>query len=110
MTDAYAKNTRRYFALQPWQLELNADQIVITAHVEASGKREAIVIINQTSGAMREELAAYICRIVNDFHNNQNLLQDAMDALEQVVEEAGLTFSSEQAVDQVITRFRAKGS
>jgi hypothetical protein len=37
---------------------------------------------------------------------NESLLRDAMEALELVLEEGGLTFASEQAADSIITRIK----
>jgi hypothetical protein len=102
------RKSRNYFGLHPWQCRHHADRSEIVAYVEASGAWETVAVIPATSGAHAEELATFIASLVNDNQQNQTLLQAAIHALELVIEDDGLTFSSEQAVDSVIERLKKR--
>lgn len=99
---------REFYSLYPWQCRHAPDQSEIVAYVEASAKWETVSIISSTSGANAESVADYICNLINENQKNKNLLQDAMKALETCMEEASLTFSSEQAADSVVRRIKLK--
>lgn len=96
------------YALQPWVCQHYPDHSEIEAYVEATGDWEAVAEVHQTAGHSAEALADYIVRVINDNQKNKNLLLDAMEALQLCLEEDGLTFSSEQAVDRVFTRIKTK--
>lgn len=98
---------RRYYALRPWQCVHHRDRSELTAYVEASGVWETVAVMQPTSGISAEELAGFIAGLVNDSQKEQNLLQSAMEALEQVVNE-GFNFSSEQAAESVLLRMKKR--
>jgi hypothetical protein len=94
--------SRCFYSIQSWECRHDKDRSEIKAYVEASGTWETILTVHPTSGASAETMAAYITAIINQQQRKQDLLQDAMDALELVMND-GLTFSSEQAADRVVT-------
>ena len=97
---------RSYYAAHPWECHHSKDNSVIVAYVEASGNWENIATIHPTPGHSAETIATFICGLVNEHQKNRNLLHDAMEALEMVISD-GLTFSSEQVADRVVTRIKA---
>ena len=103
------KKPMSFYSAQPWQCHNSKDHSEITAYVEASGIWEVVAIIRQTAGASAAAMAEFITRLVNDNQKNKDLLREAMEALELCLEEEGLTFSSEQAADRVITRIKMGG-
>jgi hypothetical protein len=105
---AQADKTRCYYMVQPWEYRNSGDQTEIMAYVEASGAWEVVAVVQPTSGASAEALAAYITAIVNQQQRRQDLLQDAMHALELVMED-GLNFSSEQAVEHALHNIKKSG-
>lgn len=94
------------FPAQPWKCIHHRDYSEITAYVEASGQWEIVATIQTNAGASSEAIANFICGTVNNNQQNKNLLQEAMEALEICLEDEGLTFSSEQAADRVLTRIK----
>jgi hypothetical protein len=64
-----------------------------------------VAVVSPTSGASAEALAAFIASIVNAAQQNEDLLRDAMEALEAVVND-GLNFTTEQAAEHVIANIR----
>ncbi len=96
---------RSYYMVHPWEYRNRGDETEITAYVEASGAWEVVAVVRPTSGASAEALAAYITAIINQQHRRQDLLQDAMHALELVMSD-GLNFSSEQAAEHAVANIR----
>jgi hypothetical protein len=94
------------YALQPWRCVHYPNSSEIEAYAEASGQFEVVAFIPRTSGAAAETTANFICQVINDHAQNKNLLRDAMEAFELVLEDNGLTFASEQAIDAIITRIK----
>jgi len=105
-----ATQSRQFYAAHPWQCRHREDRSDITAYVEASGEWETVLSVHPTSGASAEALATYVAAIMNEHQGKADLLQEAMEALELCLEEAQLTFTSEQAADRVVTRIKATGS
>jgi hypothetical protein len=108
-----AKNGPRPLCVpRPWQCEPRGADCALLAFVEASGKWKTIALVKKTPGASAETAAAYIAGLVNDMHENGDVLQSALEALEAIVDE-GLNFSTEQDADIVIrrlkNRYAAKG-
>lgn len=101
-----AKKLRRYYSIHPWECKHFADHSEIAAYVEASGKWETILKVNRTSGVSAEAMATYICSLINESQPNKDLLRDAMEALEQVLEDEGLTFASEQAAEHTVRNIK----
>lgn len=97
--------SRCYYGLVPWKCVNLAERSEIIAYVEASGRWETVAVVPPTSGTGAEELAAFITRVVNATLQNRDLLQDAMKALEAVVQE-GLNYSTEQEADSVATSIK----
>jgi len=58
-----------------------------------------------TPGGGAWELAAFIVRVVNATQQNRDLLREAMNALEAVMKD-GLTYSTEQETDSVVTSIK----
>ena len=98
---------KRFYSAQPWQCRNQKDHSEIIAYVEASGTWEIVAIINTTSGISSDVMAQFICGLVNDYQKNKDLLRQAMEALEAVVEE-GLNYSTEQAADQVVAEIKER--
>ena len=92
---------RSFYGLVPWRCNHHADRSEIVAYVEASGRWETVAVIPPTSGASAEALATFIARVVNATQQNKDLLRNAMEALEAVVND-GLNFTTEQAAEHVI--------
>jgi hypothetical protein len=65
----------------------------------------AVAVVSPASGASAEALAAFIASIVNAAQQNEDVLRDAMEALEAVVND-GLNFTTEQAAEHVIANIR----
>ena len=105
-----AKKLKCFYATRPWECRHHKDHSEIVAYVEASGNWEAVADFRTTSGVSAEDMALFICGLINDDQNNKPLLRDAMEALELCLEDDGLTFSSEQAADKVVTRIKARVS
>jgi len=105
-----AAQTRKFYTVHPWQCRHLKDRSEITAYVEASGEWETILTVHPTSGASAEVVAAYVAALVNEHQSKADLLQEAMKALELCLEEAQLTFTSEQAADRVVTRIKERVS
>jgi hypothetical protein len=100
---------RWLYPLQPWQCRHHANRSEIAAYVEASGAWETVAVIPATSGASAEAMAAFITGLVNAAQQNKDLLRDAMEALESVIND-GLDFSTEQAAEHVIKDIKQVGS
>ena len=98
----YNIEPRCFYGLVPWRCNHHADRSEIVAYVEASGRWETVAVIPSTSGASAEALATFIARIVNATHQNKNLLRNAMEALEAVIND-GLNFTTEQAAEHAIS-------
>ena len=97
---------RAFYNHQAWRCSPHTDGCEILAYVEASGNWETVIDVRPTSGASPEALAAYVTATINQYQNEQNLLHQAMKALEQCLED-GITFSSEQEADHVIARIKS---
>ena len=98
-----ANKLQSLFSAQPWKCVHHRDHSDITAYVEASGQWEIVATIPTTAGASSETIANFICALVQNHQQNQNLLQAAKEALEAVMKD-GLNFSTEQAADAVVVR------
>ena len=105
-----AAQMRKFYTSHPWQCRHLKDRSEITAYVEASGEWETILTVHPTSGDSAEVVAAYVAALINEHLGKADLLQEAMKALELCLEEARLTFASEQAADRVITRIKSRVS
>lgn len=95
------------YATQPWKVEVEPKGAVIEAYVEASSKWESVAIVLPTSGASAEKMARFIVGAVNDNQKSERLFQEALDALEAVIQE-GLTYSTEQEIELVIAELRRR--
>ena len=93
-------------ATQPWKCRHHKDHSDIVAYVEAASDWEIVASVNRTAGASAEEMANFICGLVNDQQKSKNLLLAAMEALELCLEDSTLTFSSEQAAEHVVTNIK----
>lgn len=102
------KKPRSLYSIHPWECRHNKDNFEIIAYVEASSKWETVATIHPTAGASAETMASFICHLVNENQKNASLLHDAMQALEACMEEADLTFTSEQAADSVVRRIKSR--
>jgi hypothetical protein len=100
------KNTRSFYALHRWEAKHYKDRSEIEAYVEASGKTETVLTVHPTSGASAEAIAVFVCHLINHNQKNKNLLLDAMEALELCMNEADMTFATEQAADRVVTNIK----
>ncbi len=98
---------KQFYSTQPWECRHHKSHSEIVAYVEASGTWEIIATINTTAGVSAEAMAQFICGLINDSQNDQDLLREAMKALESVVEE-GLNYSTEQNVDEVIASIKKR--
>jgi len=97
---------KNYYCLQPWKAQHYPDRSEITAYVEMSGQWETVlVLVRPTSGFGAEEMASHITAVMNNHQKGQNLLHDAMQALEAVLKD-GLTFSTEQTAEHVVTHIK----
>jgi hypothetical protein len=99
---------RSYYTVQPWECRHDNNRSEIIAYVEASGKWETVLTVHPTLGASTEVLATYICHLINQHQLKENALQEAMSALELVMND-GLTFSSEQAVERAFNNLKRSG-
>jgi hypothetical protein len=105
LTPAAAKKLRQFYRVEPWSCRpCKNDRWEICAYVEASGRLEVVAEVLPTSGYTAETLAGFIVGLVND---SQNIMVDALTALEVFLQE-GLTFASEQAGDVVASRIRKR--
>jgi hypothetical protein len=95
------KKARCFYSLHPWRCDHHADRSEITAYVEASGHWETVAVVPPTSGASAEAVAAFIVRLINAAQQNRDILRDAMEALEAVMND-GLNFTTEQTAEHVI--------
>jgi hypothetical protein len=102
-----ANQSRQFYAAHPWECRHLEDRSALTAYVEASGEWETILTVHPTSGASAEVVAAYVAAIINEHQSKADLLQEAMKALQFIMED-GLTFTTEQAADRVVTRIKAR--
>ena len=103
-----AKKPKHLYSTHPWKCHHSQDHTDIVAYVEASGHWEVVCIARDTSGASAESMATYISGLINDQQKNQTILNAAIDALELCLNEANLTFTSEQAVDSVLLRIKQR--
>ena len=93
------------YETHPWRCDHHADRSEITAYVEASGRWETVLTVRPTSEASAEAIASFIIQLVNGHQQNNDLLRDAMAALEAVVND-GLNFTTEQTAEHVITHIK----
>lgn len=100
--------SRCYYMVHPWEHSNCGDQTEVSAYVEASGKWEVVAVVRPTSGASAETIASYITGIINQQQRRQDLLQDAIHALELVMND-GLNFSSEQAIEHALRGIKKSG-
>jgi len=99
------KKPINFYSIYPWGIQHQPNHSEIDAYVEASGEWEIVLNVRSTSGASHETMAQYILSIIHEHQKKQSALQDAMHALELVLNE-GITFSSEQAIGQAVTRIK----
>jgi len=99
------KKPIHFYTIHPWAVQHQPKHSEIEAYVEASGEWEIVLNVRSTSGATHETMAEYILSIIHEHQKKQSALQDAMHALELVLNE-GITFSSEQAIGQAVTRIK----
>lgn len=78
-----------------------------TAWVEASGAWEKVATIHATTGATPVALSEHIMTIINASHGGQDLLNEALAALEAILDE-GLTYSTEQEADLIVARIKSR--
>lgn len=102
-----AAKARRYCASEPWTCGRAAGGWVISAFVEATGKREPVAHILPVRGLRAEALGGYIAKIVNEAHAAPSALSAALAALEAVAEE-GWTWATECEVDKAIETIKAR--
>ena len=102
--------SRRCYPSEPWRCEHRRDGSEIQAFVEASGIWETVAVIPPTSGVSARNIAEFIAALVNDNRRCQSALEAAMEALQHVIDDNGLTFSSEHAVDSALTRLKQIGT
>lgn len=100
-----SKPPRCFYSIHPWKYHTHKDHSEIIAYVEASGDWETVLIVHDTAGANHETMAIFILAIINEHQEKRNVLCDAMDALELIIND-GLTFTSEQAAEHVITNIK----
>jgi hypothetical protein len=98
---------RRYYASEPWVCDRTAGGWVISAFVEATGKREPVAQILPVRGSSSEALGGYIAKIVSEAHAEPAALSAALAALEAVAEE-GWTWATECEVDKAIETIKAR--
>jgi ribosomal protein L22 len=96
---------RPFFTSHPWQYEARGSECALLAFVEKSSKWETVALVQKTPGASAKTVANYIAELVNDAHENGDMLQGALEVLEAVINE-GLTFSTEHDVDIMIRRIK----
>jgi hypothetical protein len=101
----YAAKPRQFYSLHPWQYRVTDNGAEILAYVEGHDW-ETVLIVNPTSGASAEVLAAYVTDIINQHRPKHHLLHEAMSALELCLEEDTMTYTSEQTAEHVITRIK----
>ena len=102
-----AARLRRYCASEPWTCERAASGWMISAFVEATGKRELVAQILPVRGASAGALGIYIAKIVNEAHAEPDALSAALAALEAVAAE-GWTWATECEVDKAIETIKAR--
>jgi hypothetical protein len=105
---AVGKSSRRFYSIHPWQCRHNANNSEIMAYVEASGKWETVISIHPTSCASAETMATFIANLVNENQSNRDILIEAMNALESVLEDGGLNYTNEQDADAVVSRIKKR--
>jgi hypothetical protein len=103
-----ARKLRQFYRVEPWRCRHYKNRSEISAYVEASGQAEIVAVVLPSSGASAEALAEFIAELVNDNQKNIDMLPDALAAIELVLEEGRLTFTSEQAADVVAARIRKR--
>jgi hypothetical protein len=100
--------SRCLYSLHPWKCRHHTDHSEIVAYVETSSEWKVVLTAHPTAGASAEMMASFIGSLVNDNQKNKHLLLAAMEALELCQNEGEMTFSSEQAVDSVVTRIKQR--
>jgi hypothetical protein len=96
---------RFYYVTHPWESRHHSDHSEIVAYVEASGARETVLDVRQTSGASHEAMAASILALIREHQEKRNALHDAVEALELVIAD-GLTYSSEHLAERAVTNIK----
>ena len=99
------KQSARIYSLHPWRCTHHSNHSEIVAYVEASGQWEAVLTVSPTSETNAKTMANFIMHLVNSYRQNNDLLRDAMAALEAVVND-GLNFTTEQTAEHVITHIK----
>jgi len=107
-TDGPAKKPRKvkeferlYFSY-PWQCHHYGDYSELHVYVEKSAAWENLVTIRSSGGLSAEDLAKFICHLVNEHETNRSFLLKAMQALEASLDDNRLSFSSEQGVERAM--------
>jgi hypothetical protein len=95
------KQSVRIYSLHPWRCTHHSNHSEIVAYVEASGQWETVLTVNPTSETSAKAMANFIMHLVNSYRQNNDLLREAMKALEAVMKE-GLNYSTEQEADSVV--------
>ena len=102
------RSQKSFYSIHPWQSVHQKDGFALRAYVEASGEWETIMTIHSSSGCTAETMAEFVLNLINDNQRHQNILFEAMSALELCLQEDQMTVASEQAADRVITQIKRK--
>ena len=90
---------------QPWKCRHHKAYSEISTYAEANGNWEKVLTIHPSSAVSADTIAQFILGLLNNHQQNQNLLQAAMEALENVMKD-GLNFTTEQSAEHVVTHIK----
>ena len=104
------KKLNSFYAIRPWSHQHQPDHSEVEVYITASNSFEIIAEIHRPNVQEAYDIAEFIVRVVNDAQRKQGLLRDAMETLELCLEEADMTFASEQAADLIVARIKAEAT
>jgi hypothetical protein len=96
------------YIAQMWQCRHRADCSEIVTRAGSSDTWETIATIHPATGASAKDLATLIVTVVNQHRQSRDLLRDATETLEIVMKE-GLTYSTEQEIERLISGIGGRG-
>jgi hypothetical protein len=99
------QRSRAFYTGHPWRCSSSGNKVLVQAFVEASSHWEAIIEVRSSSDASAKDLSGYIARVINEHSMRQAVLNEVKTALE-LIEEEGMTYSSELAADHALRRLK----
>lgn len=99
---------RAYYGSRPWRCEPLKGACKIVAYVDASARWETVAVVQRTSQVRAKALGDFLVGLVNERHQDGDVLRTAFAALDGVLRE-GLNFSTEQEVESVVDTLKARG-